>query len=417
MKRYWKLTTISLIAILTIATFYLQPVFAKGQYPEFTFKTTKGDSAELKQLTLYGGYSPSVYNSLGNTFIYREEQLSLTEKETHYDNQYSYFENLAINPFDSQLQKLQKEHKKFMRAKGSDIRNFFEDDTFLAYTAIDDSQLGTPSNKAVFNIQILNKTSEKVLTYTIDIPLKDNTDYLYLEKIQIIDSALKVVTRSSFSNSAKEEYHVYHLDLGNQKVIKDDLLSFETKKLDNEQSNVMLLNDSQSDQLEDELIFEVDYIEPFDEKRAEEEPDYYPDTTGRKFFVYNFKDQTTQPLLIPTESNSTDISAVVDRSTLYLYRLINQTIEVSTVFLDGSGKSENYAFELPSGSKPQFEWMKIQAEKFYLITPAKDSQTKKELIIYDLNSSNILYEGIIEKTAGNKDQTTDGLYIYDGIIN
>ncbi|WP_313469171.1 hypothetical protein [Carnobacterium sp.] len=417
MKRYWKFVTISLIAVLAIAVFYLQPLFTKDQYPAFTFKTVKGDAAELKNLTLYGGYSPLGYNSPGNTFFYIEKPFSLTEKETLYDNQRSYFENLAVNPFDNQLQKLQKENKTFMRAKDLDSRNFFEDDTFLAYVAIDDSQLSSSSNKAVFNIQILNKNSKEVSSYTIDIPLKDNTDYLYLENIQIIDSALKVVTRSSFSNSAQEEYHVYHLDLGNQKVIKDDLLSFESKTFGNEQSNVMLLNDLQADQPEDELVFEVDYLEPYDEKKAEEDPDYYPDTTGREFFVYDFKNQTINPLLTSKENNHTETNAVVDKNNLYLYRLTNQTIEVSTVFLDDSGKSENYVFDLPSGSNPQLEWMTIQAEKLYLITPAKDSQTKKELMVYDLNSSDILYEGVIEKTARNKDQTTDALYIYDGSIN
>src|SRR5699024_4033035 len=225
MKQYWKLVIISLVAVLSIAVFYLQPVFVKDQYPEFTFKTTTGDSAELSYLTLYASYSPTQFMIDGGIISYSGEALTLTNKETHYESQQPYFEKLSANSSDPQLQSLQKEYKQFMRGKDLDPINFFEDDTFLAYVAIDDSNLHTSAKKTVFDIQILNKNSKEVSTYTIDAPIKGTEDYILLQKVQVVDSALKVVTRNGFSTDRKEEFHIYHLDLGNKKVLKDEILS------------------------------------------------------------------------------------------------------------------------------------------------------------------------------------------------
>ncbi|MEG0749169.1 MAG: hypothetical protein RR408_03875 [Carnobacterium sp.] len=419
MKRYWKLMAISLIAILAIAVFYLQPVFTKDQYPAFTFKTVKGDPSELNDLTLNAGYTPVLIKTNESTFSYTQEPLTLTNRETHYENQQSYFEKLSANSSDPQLQSLQKEYKQFMRGKYLDSHNFFEDDIFLAYVAIDESSLHTSAKKAVFDIQILNKNSKETTSYAIDIPVTGAENYLSIQKVQIIDSALKIVTENNFLTDKLEEFHIYHLDLGNQKVTKEDVLSFESELSSGNQNNMvrMLTDNSQAAHVENELVFEAHYNAPFDEEKAAADPDYYPEYLGSEFCIYNLKTNTTHKLAVPAELNPENTMPLIDGTTLYLYDLTDDAITVYAVSVNDVAKNTVYTLELPAGSSSNREWLDIVDAKLYLATPTKGSQTEKELTVYDLDSNTILYEGIIEKAKGSTQKSTDGLNIYDGIIN
>lgn len=419
MKRYWKLAAIGLIAILAFAVFYLQPVFAKDQYPEFTFKTVKGDSAELNDLTLYASYSPTLIKAGESIFSYTQESLTLTNKETHYENQQPYFEKLSANSSDPQLQSLQKEYKQFMRGKELDSRNFFEDDIFLAYVAIDGSNLHTSAKKAVFDVQILNKKSKETTSYTIDIPVTGEENYLSIQKVQIVDSALKIITENNFLTDKLEEFHVFHLDLGNQKVTKEDVLSFESELSSGTQNSMvnMLTDDSQAAQAENELVFEAHYNAPFDEEKAAADSEYSPEYLGSEFFIYNLKTNTTHKLALPEEFKPVNTMAKMDGNTLYLYDLTDDALTVYAVSVNDVAKNTTYTLELPAGSRSNHDWLGILDAKLYLATPAKGSQTEKELTIYDLDSNTVLYEGIIEKVKGSTQKSTDALTIYDGIIN
>src|SRR5699024_2035902 len=111
----------------------------------------------------------------------------------------------------------------------------------------------------------------------------------------------------------------------------------------------------------------------------------------------NLKLDTTKKIPVPEEFSENDTTATVDDNTLYLSRLTEYAINIYATALDDFDKNSTYKIDLPADSKYYPEWLQIKDAKFYLITPAKDSQTKKELIVYDLNSSTILYEGVLEK--------------------
>src|SRR5690625_3643108 len=127
MKRYWKLITIATVIVLTIGTFYIQSSLAKNKYPTFSIKHQSGDETLVENVTIHGTYNEGdVW--IGNIGISIE---GMTEH-----NQFSYLDMLTGKYLDTEIKRLQKEHRNFMRGKGEDTSLFFDDKDTLAFVDI-----------------------------------------------------------------------------------------------------------------------------------------------------------------------------------------------------------------------------------------------------------------------------------------
>src|SRR5699024_8212504 len=85
MKRYWKLTTLTIFIVAVIGALYIQTSLATSRFPEFVIKHQSGDKAEVKPLKLIGNYEANEMD-----YIYTEISDQGTSYQNH-NSSYLYF--------------------------------------------------------------------------------------------------------------------------------------------------------------------------------------------------------------------------------------------------------------------------------------------------------------------------------------
>lgn len=420
MKRYWKLYTLTLIILLAIGIFYLKPIFSNSEYPNFTIKTVEGDSTEIKGLTLQGYYSPDAQYQEEFGTMYSEKPFSLNNKQLIYDKQTSFFSQLSYIDGTSQLDRLQKEHKNFLRGKNLQTQNFFEDDSFLIYINLNQEHLDRHSGKSFFDISLLNKKTDERLSYKINLPIKKEYQYVDIQKIQIINSNLSVVTRNDFLQingqeytESIQEYHIYQLDLGNQKIATDNLISFDTNTSADNLTRIELISETAIDQISNDLIFSLSYDQPFDEAV---ESQLSPELLGNELFHYKISKNETNKIPLPKKMSTFDSTISLDKDMIYSYRFTDDDeINLYTTSITDLSKSteKTIDFSIPEDA---IEWKSIINNKLYLVSSTKQSLLKKQLFIYDLADEKLIYEGSIEPASGNSLPKKSGLRFDYGLV-
>ncbi|WP_414839484.1 hypothetical protein [Carnobacterium sp. TMP28] len=423
MKRYWKLSTFILMIILTIGIFYLKPLFSYDEYPDFTMETIKGDSTEIKNLTLRGYYSPDTKLQSDSDAMYSEKTFSLSHNQVRYDKKQSFFSQLSYLDDFSPLNRLQKEHKTFIRGKNLQFQNFFEDDSFIVYVNLDQEYLDKRAGKRFFDIRLLNKKTDEELSYKIILPEKGEYQYVGIQKIQIINSGLSVVTRNDPSQTNEQdyrenlpEYHVYQLDLSNQKVATDHLISFEENSSFNELTRVELLSETQLDQTADDLVFYLTYNQSIDEIDELTSLDSSSETIDYELAHYKISTNESKKIPLLKEFSTLNSAVISDKKTLYSYFFIDKTLTLSTTSLNKPDESSRLLIDLPV-SEDSIEWKSIKNNKLYLVSATTESPLKKKLSIYHLTDGELIYEGSIEPTADNLLTTKNNLTIDNGLID
>jgi hypothetical protein len=422
LKRHWKLYTLIIVIFLTISTFYLKLIFSNTDYPNFTIKTVEGDPSEINNLTLEGYYSPDSRIPSEFGMIHSDKYFSLIKNKTLYDKQTSFLSQLTYIDITSPLATLQKEHKKFFRGKTLLTQNFFEDDSFLVYIELNQEYLDKNSGKRYFSISMLNKKTDEQLTYTIDFPEAKDYQFVDIQKIQIINSNLTVLTRNDFPQTDPEmyhensqEYHIYQLDLGNQKVATDNLISFDSNSSANEVTSIELISETKINQTSDNLFFSLSYQQPFDEENARVSSDSKSRIPSYELYHYKISTEETKKILLPKEYNKVDSTIVLDRSKIYSYHYTDNEIDLYTTNLMNLDESSKKTITLPV-SKDTIEWQSIKNNKIYSVSSTKQSPLKKQLFIYDLANNKLIYEGSIEPTSGSSLAKESGVRIDYGLV-
>lgn len=420
LKRYWKLCTLTLVILLAIGVFYLKPILSKSEYPDFTIETIKGNPIELNGLTLQGYYSLDAQYQEEFGMMYSEKTFSLNNKNLIYDKQKSFSNQLSYIDRTPQLDRLQKEHKNFLRGKNLQTQNFFEDASFLVYISLNQEYSDKSSGKRFFDISMLNKKTDKRLSYKIDLPTKKEYPFIDIQKIQIINSHLSVVTRNNLPQINEQEYsenlqeyHIYQLDLGNQKVTTDNSISFETDTSADNLTQIELLSETAIDQTSDDLIFSLSYDQPFN---GEKETESSSGVVGYDLFHYKISKNETKKITLPKEFNTSDSINSLDKKMVYSYHFTDDNkISLYTTSLVDLSKSSEKTIDL-SVSQDSIEWQSIKNNKLYLVSSMKQSLLKKHLFIYNLSDEKLIYEGSIEPTSDNALTKRSGLRIDYGLI-
>src|SRR5690625_7135428 len=105
MKRYWKLTTLTIFIVAVIGALYIQTSLAMNRFPEFVIKHQSGDEAEVKPLKVIGNYRANEMN-----YIYTE----ISDQETSYRKyESSYLYLLKEDYLQSEMKHLIKDYRGF----------------------------------------------------------------------------------------------------------------------------------------------------------------------------------------------------------------------------------------------------------------------------------------------------------------
>lgn len=229
MKRYWKLILLVLFITASLSTFYLRGVSAGPGVPQFMISTVSGDESVTKNLVIEGLYQPGEGGYAGDV-------LKITDKGTETYRDYSYFDRMDGKFDNRQIAEYQEKYRNFMRGTGVSIANFYEDENSLLFAGekIDHSRTG--SQKASIEVKVLDKKTEKIEKFTVDVP--DRFYYFYVENVYLEDNRLFVSADTMPYMEAESDnggtYFVYEIDMENRAMVegKGIVQSYKEEKFD-----------------------------------------------------------------------------------------------------------------------------------------------------------------------------------------
>lgn len=212
MKRYWRLSTLVLVIIVSLGTLFTKQALSYSGLPQFSIKTLQGNPAELKTIKLQGNFLTGTSN------------FSLTIDRAGTDYQTRTF-LMSLNNSNDPIfyQKLIAAYHQFMRGKAPQTNNYYEDAEQLVYATVTTSQPRTngPRTNKLY-IDILNKKTSKVTQFSK--LLRSDAYYINICDVQMVGNLLKIVTQEQLLDGGSQ-FHVLTLNPEQKKLVKKDTIA------------------------------------------------------------------------------------------------------------------------------------------------------------------------------------------------
>ncbi|WP_373471106.1 hypothetical protein [Carnobacterium alterfunditum] len=415
MKRYGKLSVIAVLVVLTIGIYYIQPIFAAETKPEFTISEKKGDQELIEDMTIEGYYYEN------NLFGIGTDVEITTEGTTYYSNQPYQNQRQGSVSANKKMAQLQKEYRSFMRGKNHFLTNFFEDESILAYAEITTNNFSSVTEESEFKIEVLNKKTEEVLSYSVDFPKTTEYVSIYVEDVQVANNKLIVVTNGYASNKddMQDEQHLYSIDLPNEKIEKDEKIQLDLVDVTGKQIQyVELINESTDIASAKFLVYRVvleDTQTEMEMNQGNQEiaPPVYGligvnVETGEQFLIDISKEVGRQGLenTLPLENTALYTYKINETSlSIYAYQLNQkELVEVESIALS---KTQRKA--LKEGMT-----MQINEGLAFFVSSSNALDKDMQIMAFDSRSGELVLEGAIDEKAG-KSVKRDELGLY-GIL-
>ena len=402
MKHYWKLLSLIVFASLVTGAFYIQGSLASSGKPNFVIEKRSGNEEVVKNLVVMGSLQT------GN---YYEESLHIANKETVYKSEQPLIENMDNAYSSPEIKRLQQEYRNFMRGKISDPALFYEDENHVVYAYINWDKGSIGPTRFFFDIAVLDKDSKEVTVIQESLPKDRSYSYAHVQDVQWMDGKLKVAAEIySDINGRTSELHLYSFDLQIQKLTEDLLLSsIDAEK--NPNSNATFLNEETDIGKKKELLIEESTWEgvPYQDGFRDEK-------VNRQLRLYNY--ETDEMLSIESPEFQFDRVSLYD-SIVYFMKKTENGLEIHPYDIVKSKYLDAHTLPIEMPSKISgveddsvFPRFTIKDDRIYLTSPYKDAQTKANVLVADVKTWDVLYEGAIEQSNPNKDDLAYSLYLY-----
>ncbi|WP_249871428.1 hypothetical protein [Oceanobacillus saliphilus] len=399
MKRYWKLISIVLITVLVIGTFYIQTGIAKSELPEFDIKTISGNEAELDRIALLGHYGS------GGLIDY----LEITESGTEYASGDSFLRQLSGNYTSSEVKRLQKNYRNFMRGKNNGMGTFFENESIVAYAKLGmDSMSVSNYQPHSIDISILNKETKKETSFDISI-VDDNYQSMYIYAVYV-DEEMKILTNNSYydSQAGKErtEVHVYSIDISAEKLVNDDVI------LNTEDASPKTIAGIHIPGNLDETDTTNYLLKREIHKEVSDERESYYELTDAELFLYDIGTNELEPINLSNDYLMNAYPIFINDA--FIYFLQEDEGELKIVIYNVATKEveRNQTFNFSNNDPLYDSFYKIKDEKLYIINTYYKFAASGSIFIADINTGETLFEGTIEMDNSDQQRMSD-LYIYD----
>lgn len=412
MKRYWKIITLAIFAMATIGTLFIQASMATNAFPEFVIKHKSGDQEEVKPLTIISDY-------LENETTYIRTEIS--DKGTSYQkNESSYLNLLKEEYFQPEMKYLMKDYRSFMRGKqDTQIHSFFEDQNVLAYVGLKSSYLSTRQNQwgYSFELDVLDQKTKKNTAFELVIPKEEKYNYINIQDVQLINDELKILTvndLSTYMTSTQEqevsidqtEIHIYTVNLDTQKVVNDEMIDVITTELAPDQWQSIYAIDKGRN------IGPNKYSVVLVEKNEEAVfNDYAQQTLERQYIVYNLETNQLEEIELPEEFNPETYPRLLSGSVMYLSKEEDNQIEIIGYDLESKQIETKQTFDLSETEGNYFRQFYFMNDKIYIIEQLYKEKVDSVIMIGDIQTGEILYEGTVELADSNKDQQLNKMHI------
>lgn len=391
MKRYWKLLAIAFITVLVIGTFYIQKSTASNSYPQFVITKVSGNENEVKNVVIPGDYSLDGY--MPNDF-------QMNEKGTNYVSDMSFIERQAGWHLPTEIKRLQKEYRNFMRGKQEEVSLFYEDQSVLAYAIIPWNYSTQINGEISFDIEIYDKESGKVTKINEVLPQNQKYNYASIYDVQIFNGKLKVVASVDLNGEEMNttEIHLYTFDLKTQSLIGDNIIqAMERQNSDDISTNISVLIDHENINQQKYVLFEKQTF-----KEVPYEDGFTSEVISRELALYNLETNKQEKITLPEELLGRSIEgAILTDSTIYFYNVTDSKLEIIPYQIEGNkiGTKQSFDIGTDEHSTPIIE---IKNNRLFILSPFKDHDTNGTIMITDVNTGNILYEGTIEAENASK---------------
>lgn len=401
MKRYWKIISICLVTLLVIGTFYIQSSFATNESVEIEFEKVSGNEDELENIMLSGNYS------IG----YMYHPVQITSEETVNPIDLPFLRKLDRLTVPPNFEGLVKQHKNFMRSKDLVHYHFFENENLLAYARIQSKNNIHPLTELTFDIEVLNKKSEEITSFQLNVPEREEYGWMNVEDVQIIDGELKVMTRGSRIKDTQgsrinneNELRVYTFDMKEKKLRTDETI-ISIPAVENGWSDVRIVNNNSIHRSKYLLI----KIEAFENEM--DRSDGGISTIINEFMVYDIENNQSINLVGPEETlNSINDSSAIINSTVYIPSQSADGFKVHRYNIEKEEWAEKLTFngfDAKEGEIPDFQ---VMNGKMYAI---HSTNNENILFIGDIETGESLYVGKLKVKNQSRDQKDFPLYIYD----
>ncbi|MEI5906990.1 hypothetical protein WAK64_07960 [Bacillus spongiae] len=367
MKRYWKLMSLCIVTIIIIGTFYTQSHFAAKEKIIVEWEKVSGNEEEVKDLLLNA--SSEGYLSL---------QIS-TEGTDHLSNQ-SIFKNLTS--VNTVFRDMIKEHKKFMRGKRLMPDSFYEDDSQIAYANITYSELNQLSRDYSFDIAVLNKKTDEIISFKLDVPNNEIYDWIHVEEVQMIDNELKVITQGNLTGEEDELVSVITFDLENERIVDDEVI-FSEETAENGGSHVYMMEDYPSIEPQKYLIITTNTYTYNDDGERE--------VQTFETLIYDIENKESKRLKSETGELMDPLSnSTINNTSLIIPSHDNNGFEVKQYDIEKEEWGKSVTFDFINTKTNSQEYMQLMNGKIYFIQSTMNDYT---LYIGDLLTGELLYEG------------------------
>lgn len=411
MKRYVKLISIAVLVILSIGIYYIQPIFAAETRPEFIVSEKSGDKTLIENMSVEGYYYESNFYGMGT-------ELEITKDGTTYYPNQSYLSQLQGSVSGNEkMTQLQKDHRSFMRGKVPSLANFFEDDSILAYAEVTTNSLSAVTEDAEFIIEVLDKKTNDVLSFSVDFPKTTAYEYMYVEDVQVANNKLMVVTNGYSINSedGTDEQHLYSIDLPNEKIEKDEKIQLDLIDAKGKQIQyVELMNAGNNVHSSGFLVYRVildvaqSEVEMYDENEIVTQP---------VVELIGVNIETGEQFLIDVSdalgSQNLGNTIPMEHSTLYFYKMNDTTLSIYSYSLEKKELVEVESVELTAEQLTALKAdviLQVKDGIIFFIESSKVTDKDMQIIAIDSNSGELVFEGAIKEKV-NQPAKRDELYL------
>lgn len=391
MKKYWKVIVVIAIAVVGIGTFYVNSAISVSKYPEFVIKKQSGDETEIKSLVVEGTYSGSVLN----------EGLKITADGSRYESDSSFIDLFkGYNP--PLIEQLQEEYRNFMRGKSGDISAFYEDKQFLVNANGNYKAGGLAIEDFKIEISILDKKSNETNSFTIKVPNGSSILIMDVVDVQLIDNKVKLISQNYIRKSEgyHNEYHMYTIDVREKEIINHQTIFSVPERQSDSHFRVNLIRETNPKQAHDFVVFSKTIS-----KEIKREPNVYTTVdVGQELISYNLKTKETENIKIPENLKNKEIRTF-DGSTVYFTEASEKSVEITSYNTGDKTIANTITLDrlsTKSSKFPEGPILTIYNDRVYAITRMMNEKDKSNVIVADLNSGEILFDGKITKNNPSK---------------
>ena len=381
MRKYWKFTTIIMVIVLSIGSFYVTSAMSAEQNPEFVIQTQSGNAEEIKPLVLEGSYlNTSTMNSTSNS-------LKITANGTTYDRRSFLDEIIGQQP--PEIKRLQETYHSFMRGKNPWVNSFFENNQFVAYADVSYKMGALRSSDFKFTVSVLNKEDDTINSFKVAVPDSGELQHVIVEDVQMVKDELKIITQNMVRNThSYDDIQVYTINLANQTVQSHDAIIQVPAGENNTHINVQLIETSPTT-ANDHLIFLKT-----EEKVMEDTESTRVVDSKQEVISYNLATKESEKITIPDVDLKENQLRFFDGSAIYFTKIAGQELVVTPYRLADHQVGKVISIPLSNEKdNMQVPIITVKDGKLYAASPHMSEHVNADVVVADVKTGETLFKG------------------------